>query len=730
MKSNSFVKAARRLCSLLLAAVLLCVPAHVSAGEEPAGSYMPLSIDNEYYALSVSEEDGRVTLTDKQTGKQLHSYPEGTADDSSMKRAARMQVRSALHVELFDSVNQAKTTLYSLSDSVNREGMTIRRLEKEIVVDYRFPDGEVTVPVHYTLDGSRLVVSILPDEVTEDSTYLLMNVTVHPYFFCGTAAEEGYLLVPDGSGALIRFNNQKYTSSPYKQKVYGIDLSNFRYSDVEYAYDVRMPVFGIGKADGMAMGIITAGAGDAYVEANPGISNISYNGAYASFNLMGQDLRSYAEDNRTDMDVFPEGRNGLELLQITYLIQTGGDTGYAAMAQMYRDYLVDTYDLNRITDNGYPLYLDIYAATMRNKSFLGVPYLGVETLTTFSQAEAMVKELQEAGAAVTVRLNNWSDQTVRGKALTGSSILGSAGSKKSLLSLKSTVEKSGALYLNGNLSEIYQPGLFGRFYMLAENMRNAVIDYQEFDLATNLLKDSFHYLLKTKKIAPYTQKFGASLKKWGFDTVAVEGLNNMYTDYSDENASMTATSDAYAAAIKKLAESGMRVAVDGGNQYALGQTSMIWDLPSGDSMYEVCDQAVPFFAIALHGYVPFTLEPVNASAEPQKALLQTLETGCGLYFRWMEAEAGKVMYSRNDDLYNAQAANWMDTAKGTYAEYAAFMKGKQALLITDHTYLTADVTRTVYEDGSFVIVNYGDTAYTADGVTVEPLSYATGKEAA
>ena len=96
----------------------------------------------------------------------------------------------------------------------------------------------------------------------------------------------------------------------------------------------------------------------------------------------------------------------------------------------------------------------------------------------------------------------------------------------------------------------------------------------------------------------------------------------------------------------------------------------------------------------------------------------------------MEAEAGKVMYSRNDDLYNAQAANWMDTAKGTYAEYAAFMKGKQALLITDHTYLTADVTRTVYEDGSFVIVNYGDTAYTADGVTVEPLSYATGKEAA
>ena len=34
-----------------------------------------------------------------------------------------------------------------------------------------------------------------------------------------------------------------------------------------------------------------------------------------------------------------------------------------------------------------------------------------------------------------------------------------------------------------------------------------------------------------------------------------------------------------------------------------------------------------------------------------------------------------------------------------------------------------------YEDGSYVIVNYGDTPYTADGVTVSPLSYVTGKEA-
>ena len=130
-----------------------------------------------------------------------------------------------------------------------------------------------------------------------------------------------------------------------------------------------------------------------------------------------------------------------------------------------------------------------------------------------------------------------------------------------------------------------------------------------------------------------------------------------------------------------------------------------------------------------NGYVPFALEPVNTSAEPRKALLTALETGSGLTFDLIHADAEATRYSRDDRLYAAQAERWMDTVKSAYAEYAAFMQGKQALCIRDHTVLAESVRRTVYEDGSYVIVNYGDTPYTADGVTVAPLSYVTGKEA-
>lgn len=724
MKASTLRYVYRRLACLLLVLSLLVVPIYASPQPTDNG-YEPLSIENEYYTLSVSDEDGRFTLTDRRTGDQLHSYPDGVQEDPYIKGAGRMQVMSALHVVMFNSESQAPTTLYSLPDSVNNGGMTVERLEKEYVVRYHFAFEEVTVPVHYTLDGERLVVSILPEEIEETSTNMLMSVAVHPYFFSGSSTEEGYLLVPDGSGSLINFNNQKYNVTPYKQKVYGIDLANYRYSEVEYTRPVVMPVFGVGKADGMALGIVTAGAGDAYIEANPGITQVSYNGAYASFQLLAQDVRVYSEDNRADVDIYPENRNGVELLQVTYLLRKGTDNDYADMAGLYRDYLADTYGLSRVDSDAYPLYLDIYVATMRNKSFLGIPYLGVEKLTSYAQAQSMVKQLQEVGASVSVRLNNWSQQTVRGKALRSSSLL---GSKKDLLQLQQTVEKSGALFLAGNLSEVYQPGLLDRFFLFAENMRNSVINYQEFNLSTNLLEDSSHYLLNLPNVVKMTDKFGSSLSKLDVHAVGVTGLGNMYTDYSVDKSSLTATEQAYDKAVKGLADKGLQVALDGGYQYALGQASAIFDLPSGDSMFEVCDRAVPFYAIALHGYVPFALEPVNGSAEPEKALLQALETGSGLHFCWMEAPAEKVMYSRDADLYNATAANWMETAKKTYTDYAAFMQGKQSLLITDHAYLTEDVVRTVYEDGSYVIINYGETTYTDGDVTVEPLSYSTGKE--
>lgn len=713
---------------IILSVIVAPMGVSFSAEKKTESVYEPGSLDNEYYSLEISDEDGRFTLTDKKAGEKIQSYPDGLEEDETLKNSGRIRIKSALFATLFNSEMDAKTTVYSIPDSVNQGGLKVNRYDKEYIVEYHFVMDDVVIPVHYTLDGQRLLISVITDEIRENGASLLMDVSIHPYFYSGSSTEEGYLLVPDGSGSLIHFNNKKYNASPYKQKVYGRDLSLFATSDVEYTQPILMPVFGIGKSNGMMMGVITAGDADAFVEASPGIGIASYNCAYTSFLLIPEDMRAYPGDNRNDVKIYPDKRNDTELLQISYRFQSGESPTYSEMAKLYRDYLIDEYGLVRIEDNSNPMYLDIYMSTMRKKSFLGVVYVGVETLTTYKEAQELVNELQSKGVETTVRLNNWSSQTVKGKQLTKSSMMFSLGSKKELISLKNTVERNGEIYLNGNISEVYGGSLIVKNFTYAKNMRGSTLEFQEFNLATNFNIDNVHYLLSHKNILKNTERFGKSIIELGFDGIGIDGLRNMFTDYGSEVASLSGTTEIYQQVLDKLQQSGMQVAVTGGSQFALGAASLILGLPEGDSMFEICDEAIPFYAIALHGYVPFALKSINTSPDPSKAYLKALETGSGLYYQWIASKPEKVRYSRNDYLYGADASAWIKSAAEHYKQYSDFMDNKSTQLIVAHEKLAKDVYKTIFEDGSFVVVNYSNNDFENEEMSVEAVSYFFGKE--
>ena len=51
---------------------------------------------------------------------------------------------------------------------------------------------------------------------------------------------------------------------------------------------------------------------------------------------------------------------------------------------------------------------------------------------------------------------------------------------------------------------------------------------------------------------------------------------------------------------------------------------------------------------------------------------------------------------------------------------------KQGAQITDHRYLTDEVTCTVYDNGVEIYVNYGDQPYTTGAVTVPAVGYTVG----
>ena len=128
----------------------------------------------------------------------------------------------------------------------------------------------------YKLTGNTLTVTIPFSEISYRLKYPITQVSVLPYFGAAGPEEEGYLLIPEGSGSIINFNNGKTKQNGYYADVYGWDYATERkavITETRAAY----PVFGISYADSSVLSIINKGAEYAGITAEIAGKLSSYN---------------------------------------------------------------------------------------------------------------------------------------------------------------------------------------------------------------------------------------------------------------------------------------------------------------------------------------------------------------------------------------------------------------------------------------------------------------------
>ena len=100
----------------------------------------------------------------------------------------------------------------------------------------------------------------------------------------------GYTLVPDGSGSLIRFNDNAVKLQTYESTIYGIDPSlNVTNESVVNGYvpfkTASMPVFGIAHGDLQAAFVAFATSGEEFMKivSTPEDNLTYYNFTYPRF---------------------------------------------------------------------------------------------------------------------------------------------------------------------------------------------------------------------------------------------------------------------------------------------------------------------------------------------------------------------------------------------------------------------------------------------------------------
>jgi len=99
--------------------------------------------------------------------------------------------------------------------------------------------------IEYTLDENGIKITMPATSIKYDtSNYKLQSVKLLPYFCAGTNSNEGFTLLPDGSGTITRFEDVEGKAFTLSGKMYGKD---FAYHSISgYTQEtMRIPAFGV-----------------------------------------------------------------------------------------------------------------------------------------------------------------------------------------------------------------------------------------------------------------------------------------------------------------------------------------------------------------------------------------------------------------------------------------------------------------------------------------------------
>lgn len=601
------------------------------------------------------------------------------------------------------------------------------------------------ITVSYYLENGSFVAELDPATVEYDTeNYYLVDIDLLEYFGAAGPEEEGYMFVPDGSGALIMFNNGKVNAPAYIGYVYGEDKTNLvnqtKKSGIDQSVTVRMPVFGEKNGDSAFFAIVEGGTASADINAAIGGRTDSYNHVYAGFGYLSYGAISMGDmvgNNSFQMYSQPEFS---ESFKVRYQFLYGEKADYAGMASCYQEYLLGkgVFD-QRVESSNTPLYLNFIGAIQKYDSILGIKCKVIQELTTYEQAAEAVRELTDSGAAgIKVEYSGWSSGGLHG---------GAPGGVKALKCLKTSgmnqkdfqqeMTTAGVpVFYTAQLQYVYQDGLLDGYRPESNGPRyydNTVARVSSY-LIPNGMKD--RKTPAAEMISPYfvekmTDTFLEKTDGYEFTGISVENLaSDLFSDFNSRHyVSRQAAAEHNAAAMEKLAAGcGGALLGSNANAYAWQYLSDIKNVPLDSNRTQLIDEVVPFYGMVLHGYRDYAGGPANLSGDMNTVILKSVESGAGLSFQFICGDNSLLKNTEFDSLYSVNFEAWRDTALAAWRRVNEAVGDLQGLVITGHEKLAEGVYCTTYEDGTRVIVNYSRQDVQYQGNTIQAQDFLVVKE--
>lgn len=702
-----------------------------------------LMAENSKYKLEYNPETDLMILSNKESGEIFRSYPETFEGDL---KGNVEDLSSPIH-KLTSPVVVSYTANGDSDDGelgINqiKHERTVNKIQDGFQLVYSIPALTIDFVVEFTIDEEGLTVNVPRNGIVEkDEEARLLSINILPYFLANRDGDEGYYVLPDGTGGLTYFDQPRLTSfSVYEKRLYGYDMTFDSQLSPDYVNkSLVLPVAGRVINNSMvSMYSVEGEANTALVMVNPGKYNIPFYGLSYKFHLRQTYLMSMSKSGGSFYQYEDEFGIGDAKVKYYFSHKDEGEFTYVDLAKEARTKLQEFWK-NDFGVEGKSSNKD--AAIVTVKVFLGAENKtgGVvdsyRALTTFSQVKEIYEKLNSVGIDdMRISLLGWQAGGYYGNICDKFPVSSALGGTDELESLLAWAKEN-----NIEISLDYNTVLMYGDPSNGVTLRGAAVkkpgtEYLNFAMAT--AAGSYRNVFNFYVMSPlyYGDEVLMNdvdeLKELGVSGVALQSVGNLlYTDYNKVNA-LTRQQVMYHmnSWVKTFAENFENVSVYYGSDYAAAVADYIIDIPTTSSALQLIDEEVPFVQIVYHGLVDYYCEAINRSDNETYSFLKAIESGSMLSYELTYNSTEELKYTYYDKLFKSQYAMLADSIAEDYEAVAEYFKSVRNTTIENHFKLDTDkdVYCTEYSNGIKVYVNYETSAYTSEayGVTVDALGFA------
>lgn len=699
--------------AILLIFLLVMGRFPLTAGAGPLTQAIPASYkqvaENAAFRLYVDSTNLAFKLLDKRNNYLWHSGLDEVADGDRLNKSWAAFALSGISMDYLDE--KAISKRVSITNAAHT--LDVTPVDQGVSGVVTFQDYGITIRVILQLEADGVRVEIPSESIREgDPKFRLGQVYVYPFFGAVRGSTiPGYMVLPDGTGSLIRFADTTKAKNMFYGRYYGPDLgmiSVLPYDPrVNDARPVSFPVFGMvhGEGKNAFVAVVEKGAAYGEVQVHPAGIITNFNFLYNAF-IYSQSYFQATNRSGAGVTVVQKRPNVFDTV-LHYRFIAGDAANYVGMARNYQQYLVSKGLLRKIPDPNPNIGIRLeFLGGDKEKILLWNRFI---PMTTIRQIDSILTGLQIPNPQVIYY--GWQPYGASSMPPTTLGIEGALGSLDDLRALADKISTNGgrfSLYFDPQAALYNEPGYSPRNDLA---MSITGVSLEGFTRYPN-----FYFTLETlqRRFAAFVNDIG-SQSKIG---LALDNIGHIL--YGDFRAGSQLNRDGALRAYQALLnQTTVPLGFYSPNDYVLGAVQAYYDMPLGNNGYIYTSESVPFLPIVLAGYVPMYGGALNFSSNLQNDLLRLIDYGIyPSYFVTQEATANMIN-TPSFWIYTSSYAQWGDQIRRTYRWMNDLLAPVRGQEITARETLAVGVSATTYANGRQLIVNYTDRPFVRDGKTIE-----------